>query len=89
MGNAISGYTSLFGFILIIIGFIVAYASVGMVNQTSFGSDYSALSNSAMMLLLGAMLGVAGVMILLLSFLSGKREIRRLYYFRVDFQSKI
>lgn len=81
MGNgAFGGYLSLFGFVLLIIGILVAYSSVGMVQQNSFNSDYSTLSDAAIILLIGAMVGVAGAALLLIGFLSPKRELRHPYY---------
>jgi hypothetical protein len=51
-----------------------------MVQQNSFSSDYSTLSNASIILLIGAMVGVAGAALLLIGFLSAKRELRQLYY---------
>jgi hypothetical protein len=76
LGNgAFGGYLSLLGFILIVIGILIAYLSVGMIS-----SDYSALSDSAIVLLIGVMVGVVGIVLLLFSFLSGRRALRHLYY---------
>jgi len=81
MGNgAFGGYLSLFGFVLLVIGIIVAYSSVGMVQQNSFSSDYSTLSDASLILFIGAMVGVVGAVLLLIGFLSPKRELRHLYY---------
>jgi uncharacterized membrane protein len=81
MGNgAFGGYLSLFGFVLLVIGILVAYSSVGMIQQNSFNSDYSTLSNASIILLIGAMVGVAGAALLLIGFLSAKRELRHPYY---------
>jgi hypothetical protein len=81
MGNgAFGGYLSLFGFVLLVIGILVAYSSVGMVQQNSFNSDYSTLSDASIILLIGAMVGVAGAALLLIGFLSPKHELRHPYY---------
>ena len=71
---------SLFGFVLLVIGILVAYSSVGMVQQNSFSSDYSTLSDASLILFIGAMVGVVGAALLLSGFLSAKRELRHLYY---------
>jgi hypothetical protein len=71
---------SLFGFVLLVIGILVAYSSVGMVQQNSFNSDYSTLSDASIILLIGTMVGVVGAALLLSGFLSAKRELRHLYY---------
>jgi len=81
MGNgAFGGYLSLFGFVLLVIGILVAYSSVGMVQQNSFNSDYSTLSDASIILLIGTMVGVVGAALLLIGFLSAKRELRHPYY---------
>lgn len=73
--KASSGYFSIFGFVLLLIGILVAYLSVNMVQ-----SDDSALAISSMTLLVGAMIGLVGVMLLLLGFSNTKRRSSYLYY---------
>ena len=73
--RAFSTYLSIFGFVLIFVGILVASLSVNMVQ-----TDYSSLTDSSAMLLAGAMIGVAGVLLLLLGFLSMKRRTSYLYY---------
>ena len=78
MGNgAFGGYLSLFGFVLLVIGILVTYSSAGMVQQNSFNSDYSTLSDASIILLIGTMVGVV---LVLSGFLSAKRELRHPYY---------
>jgi H+/gluconate symporter-like permease len=48
-----------------------------MVQQNSFNSDYSTLSDASIILLIGTMVGVV---LVLSGFLSAKRELRHPYY---------
>lgn len=51
-----------------------------MVQQNSFNSDYSTLSDASIILFIGAMVRVVGAVLLLSGFLSPKRELRHPYY---------
>lgn len=69
-----------FGLIFVLVGVVVAYSSVGMVqNGGSFGSA-SVLPYSAMILLVGGFIMVVGLLLLLLGFLSSTRKHPLLYY---------
>ena len=73
--KASNGYLSIFGFVLLFIGILVAYLSINMVQ-----SDDSALTVFSIILLIGAMAGVAGVVLLLIGFFNTKRRTSYLYY---------
>jgi hypothetical protein len=76
MGNgAFGGYLLLFGLFLLLAGIVIAVSSVGML------SDFSRLSNASMRILIGLFFGLAGIGLLLVGFLSSKRELRKLYYY--------
>lgn len=68
-----NGYSLFFGFILLVIGILVAASSVGML------SDYSDLSSASITLFVGALVAIAGTALLLMGFLSGKRRPRSFY----------
>jgi len=74
MGSgAFNNYLLLFGSVLLVIGIIAAVSSVGML------SDFSALPNASITLLIGALVGLAGIALLLVGFLSSTRKLRSLY----------
>ena len=65
MGTAaFRGYLLLIGFVLLIVGIVVAASSVGML------SDYWALSDASLQLLIGGFVAIAGGLLLLVGFLS-------------------
>ncbi len=69
-----------FGFIFVLVGVVVAYLSVNMVqNGGSFGSA-SVLPNSAITLFLGGFMLIVGLLLLLVGFLSSTRKHTLLYY---------
>lgn len=72
--KAFGVYISIFGFVLIFIGILVAYLSVNTVQS----GDLS-LSGSSMMLLIGVMAGVVGAVLLLMGFFKPQRR-SYLYY---------
>jgi uncharacterized protein HemY len=81
LGNWASGkYLLLFGFILLAAGILVAYSSLGMVQQNYFGSDGSTLSDSSVILLVGVLVGVVGALFFLVGLFSVTSRPRRLYY---------
>ena len=67
--RAFGVYLSICGFVLLVIGILVAYLSVNMVQ-----SNDSALAGSSITLLLGALIAVVGATALLIGFFSGKRR---------------
>ncbi len=73
--KAASVYLSIFGFVLLVTGILVAYLSVNMVQ-----SDDSALASSSITLLIGALVGVVGVALLLVGFFNTKRRTGYSYY---------
>ena len=74
MDNGAFGvYLLFFGFVLLLMGILVAASSVGML------SNYSTISNVSTRLLLGAVFGLAGIAFLLMGFLSSKRVLRQPY----------
>jgi hypothetical protein len=72
--KASSRYLSIFGVVLLVIGILVAYLSVNMVQ------DDSALSSSSIMLLLGVLAGVVGVALFLVGFFNTKHRTSYPYY---------
>jgi hypothetical protein len=67
------------GFILILVGVVVAYLSVGVLQNGSFVS-VSALPNSAVTLFVGGFIVLVGLLLLLMGFLSSTRKHPLLHY---------
>ena len=78
MGNwASEKHLLLLGFILLAADLLVAYSSMGMVQQNYFGSDSS---DSSVTLLVGVLVLVVGTIFLLTGLFSATSGRRRLYY---------
>jgi uncharacterized membrane protein YphA (DoxX/SURF4 family) len=78
--SASFGYYLVFGLIFVLVGTVVAYLSVSMVqNGGSFGSA-SILPESATTLFVGGFIVLVGLLLLLLGFLSTTRKHPLLYY---------
>jgi uncharacterized membrane protein len=72
-------YLSFVGFIILLLGIFVVWSSTGMAQGDSFASN-SALSNSAIELLLGSFVALVGTVLLLIGLLSAMRKSRYSYY---------
>jgi hypothetical protein len=73
-------YLAFFGFIVLIIGLVLCWASAGVTQQSSFDSS-SALSGSSVELLVGCFVALIGAVFLLLGLLSSTRKRHPLYYY--------
>ncbi len=81
MDRTFGTYLAFFGFILVIVGICVAWASIGSTQQYSFDSPSSALSNGVVTLLLGGLVAVFGAGLLIFGLLSATRRPRYPYYY--------